>query len=121
MITQEPFFAFILIYDFTVRVLRLFKLSPFFSIAQFFIVEWGVTPKLCDESPKRFALYMGFVISLILVVLFSMEYFSMAAMIAIILFFCALLETLFDFCIGCKIYYAIKISKGFLGNDRNFK
>jgi len=36
-----------------------------------------------------------------------------AMVLATILLFCALLETLFDFCIGCKIYYAIELSKGF--------
>ena len=121
LFTQESSFALILFFDFTVRTLRISKLSPFHLIAQFLLAGWGVAPKLCDESPKRFALYMGLVISLFLVILFSTGFSSIATGISMVLFICALLETLFDFCIGCKIYYAIQIGKGLLINDWDFK
>ena len=120
LVTQESFLALVLLFDFMMRTLRLSKYSPFHLISQFTLTVWGIAPKLCDESPKRFALYMGLVISMLLVLLFSAGLTSMAMGIAAILFVCALLETLFDFCIGCKIYYAIQLTKG-LFNDRNFQ
>jgi len=121
LVTEESFFAFVLLFDYVMRTLRLTKFSPFYLISHFVLTGWGVAPKLCDESPKRFALYMGLVISLILVVLCAAGLTFIATSIAAILFVCALLETLFDFCIGCKIYYAIQLTKGMLNNDRNFK
>lgn len=121
LVTQESFFALVLLFDFSARTLRLSKFSPFHFISQFVLTGWGVAPKLCDESPKRFALYLGLIISLILVVLFAAGLTSIAMGIAMLLFICALLETVFDFCIGCKIYYAIQITKGMFGHDRNFK
>ena len=121
LFTQDSFFAFLLLFDFMMRTLRISKFSPFHIVAQFVLSGWGVAPKLCDESPKRFALYLGLVISVVLVALIGVGLSSVAMGIAIILFVCALLETVFDFCIGCKIYYAIQISKGMFEDDRNFK
>ncbi|MEA1879769.1 MAG: DUF4395 domain-containing protein [Campylobacterota bacterium] len=119
--TNSLVFALVLLFDFSVRTLRYAKLSPFNFVAHFVLSAWGVAPKLCDESPKRFALYLGLVISLTLVVLLSAGLTMLATTLATILLICALLETLFDFCIGCKIYYAIELAKGFLRHDRHFK
>jgi hypothetical protein len=121
LITQESFFAFVLVFDFLMRALRLSKFSPFEFVGRFVIAGWGIAPKLCDESPKRFALFLGLTTSLFLVVFYLAGFTTFATVIAVILLFCALLETLFDFCIGCKIYYAIQIGKGLLTNDRNIK
>ena len=120
LITQESLFALLLLFDFTMRTLRWSKLSPFYLISHFILTVWGIAPKLCDESPKRFALYLGLGISLFLVFLSFGGYASMTMIITVILFVCALLETLFDFCIGCKLYYATQLTKGILNNDRNF-
>jgi len=121
LVTQESIFALILLFDFFMRTLRQSHLSPFHIIGKFVLDGWGVAPKLCDESPKRFALYMGLVTSLFLVVFYIAGFTTFATAITIILLICALLETLFDFCIGCKIYYAIQIGKGFFNNGRNIK
>jgi len=109
LMTQETLFAIILLFDFLMRTIRQQYLSPFHIIGKFFLTGWGVAPKLCDESPKRFALYLGLVISLFLVVFYFAGFTVFATLISCILLICALLETLFDFCIGCKIYYAIQI------------
>jgi len=121
LFTQESFFALVLLFDFTVRTLRLPKFSPFHLVAQFILEGWGVAPKLCDESPKRFALYLGLIISLVLVVLFAAGLTTIATFLAVILLICALLETAFDFCIGCKIYYGLQLLRRVWANDRNFK
>ncbi|MGB5505308.1 MAG: DUF4395 domain-containing protein [Sulfurovum sp.] len=121
LITQEILFAFVLLFDFLMRALRQTNFSPFQIVGNFIITGWGIAPKLCDESPKRFALYLGLVISLFLVLLYVAGATTFATVITVILLICALLETLFDFCIGCKLYYAIQIVKGLLANDRNIK
>ena len=121
LMTQESIFALILLFDFFMRTLRYLQFSPFHHIAKFVLTGWGIAPKLCDESPKRFALYMGLVASLFLAVFYLAGFTTFATAIATILLICALLETLFDFCIGCKIYYAIQLGKGFFNNGRNIK
>ena len=114
LITKQSIFAYILLYDFSMRALRKPKLSALHFIAKFVLDGWGIAPKLCDESPKRFALYMGLVISLLLVLFYSAGFVLLATVITVILSVCALLETVFDYCIGCKIYYAIQMIKGYI-------
>ena len=121
LITQASFFALVILFDFFIRALRLSNFSPFEIFGNFVLKVWGIAPKLCDESPKRFALYLGLVTSLFLVIFYFAGFETFATVIAVILLICALLETLFDFCIGCKLYYAIQIGKGLLENDRNIK
>ncbi len=121
LITQQSFFAWVILFDFFMRALRLSNFSLFQIIGKFVLKGWGVAPKLCDESPKRFALYLGLVTSLIIVVFYFAGFILFATVVAVILLICALLETVFDFCIGCKLYYAIQIGKGLLGNDRNIQ
>jgi hypothetical protein len=121
LFTQESFFALVILFDFLMRALRLSNFSPFEIAGKLLISKWGIAPKLCDESPKRFALYLGLVTSLFIVVFYFADFTIFATVIAIILLICALLEVLFDFCIGCKLYYAIQIGKGLLENDRNIK
>lgn len=121
LVTKESLFALVLLFDFFMRVLRLPNYSPFQIVGNLVLSGCGVTPKLCDESPKRFALYLGLVASLFLVIFYMAGFTTFATFTAVILLICALLETLFDYCIGCQIYYAIQIGKGFLGNDRNIQ
>lgn len=121
LVSQESFFALVLVFDFFMRAIRQSNFSPFQIVGTFVLKGWGIAPKLCDESPKRFALYMGLVTSLFIVIFYVAGFTTVATVLAVILLICALLETLFDFCIGCKIYYAIQIVKGLLANDRNIK
>lgn len=121
LLSQELFFAWVLLFDFLMRMLRLSGFSPFHIVGTFAIAGSRLAPKLCDESPKRFALYLGLVTSLSIVIFYMADLTVFATALAILLLICALLETLFDFCIGCKIYYVIQIGKGFLNNDRNIQ
>ena len=114
-------FAFIVVvlFDFTVRLLREEKLSPFLIVAQFILKYWNTTPHYTDESPKRFALFLGLLIAGVITVLSLLGVMKIAVLIAFILILCAFFEVLFDFCIGCKIYYVLQLAK-VINNDRNF-
>lgn len=120
LFTQEIFFALVLLFDFAMRVARKPNLSPFHVIGRLVLEGWNIQPKLCDESPKRFALYMGLLTSVILILLVAAGLPIVTAVTAFILLVCALLETLWDFCIGCKIYYAIEYIKKSFKHDGNF-
>ncbi|MFT7824673.1 MAG: DUF4395 domain-containing protein [Sulfurimonas sp.] len=114
------FFLLVLLFDFTFRVIRRSEFSPFQRISQLILKVWVIIPAFCDESPKRFALYLGWIILLVLQVVAMLGWHSIAAAVAAILLFCAILETLFDFCIGCKIYYVIQLLKAGIRYDRHF-
>lgn len=112
LFTQESMFALVLLFDFFVRVIRKPTFSPFQIVAKLILNIFTITPKFADESPKRFALYLGLIISIFISIFYLLGFIKIATTISLILLTCASLETLFDFCIGCKIYYYIQITKG---------
>ncbi len=120
LFTQAGLFLFIIIFDFTVRAFRRPELSLFSMTGKFILSMWGATPRFCDESPKRFALYLGLGTAFFALVLYSFGFAAAAVAAAVVLLFCALLEALFDFCIGCRIYYVLQIIKAKLQYDRYF-
>jgi len=106
--TENILFALILLFDFSVRALHLKKLSPLSSIAKFFIYSLKMKPQLCDEAPKRFALYLGLGIIGFFTLLLIFGFNKLAISMILTLIICASLEALFDYCIGCKIYHYLK-------------
>jgi len=119
LLTYSGIFLFILVSDFIARAFRKSALSPFFVSGKVILTGFGATPRPCDESPKRFALYLGLGTALAAFILYSTGLAEAAVPIVFILFFCALLEALFDFCIGCRIYYILQLFKA-MKHDRNF-
>jgi len=106
--TQYLFFALILLFDFSVRTLQLKKVSPFITIAKLIIYFFKIKPQLCDEAPKRFALYLGLGIIGFFTLLLIFGFIKTALLMVSILILCASLEAVFDYCIGCKIYHYLQ-------------
>jgi hypothetical protein len=106
--TQELIFALILFFDFSVRILNLKQLSIFSYIAQVIIKHFEIEVKLCDEAPKRFALYMGIIIIATFTLLYFLQLNIIASLLVFTLLVCAFLEATFDYCIGCKVYHLLQ-------------
>lgn len=111
MFTQDLIYALILLFDFSVRILNYKKLSPFAYLAKLVIRVLNIKPKLCDEAPKRFALYVGIFMVAIATFFYLLDLILVASVIVVILIVCASLEALFDYCLGCKIYYLLQYFK----------
>jgi len=120
LLTNWFYFAFFVLFDFSLRALKLETFSPFYRIGAIVLNALNVEPTLCDELPKRFALYMGFSVAFVIVLSYLLKFYLFSSSIATILVIFALLEALLGFCMGCKIYYVIQMSKRFL-NGRNIK
>ena len=106
--TQEIIFALILLFDFSVRILNLKQLSILAYIAQLIIKYFKIEVQLCDEAPKRFALYLGLIIIVIFTLLYVFQLNILASMLVSILLLCAFLEATFNYCVGCKIYHLLQ-------------
>lgn len=102
-------FAYVLLIDYVARVSRLSFLSPFTLFAQSIVTLFSIEEKKSNEAPKRFALYLGFSIAIIITLAFIFNFYAVVFIATIILFTCSIIETLFDFCIGCKIYYMLQL------------
>jgi hypothetical protein len=101
------------------RAIRKETLSPFGLIAEYLLTRWQAEPHYTDESPKRFALYLGLGITTVILTLTLFGLMKTAVAVTLVLVICAFLEVLFDFCIGCKLYYVLQLVK-VMKHDRNF-
>lgn len=103
ILTGNIFFIAFLFIDFTIRAFTTLKISPYSWLASKLASGLGLTPKMIDKAPKLFASRVGFVFSLAALLLFYASPVA-SVVVASILMACALLESLFDFCVGCVVY-----------------
>jgi len=108
ILTQARLIIVILFYDFLVRSVRLNKFSLTFIIANILIKLLNLKKKNVDEAPKRFALKIGLLMSLTILILDLFNLKIYAIYLTTILFICAFLEAFFNYCIGCKIYQLLQ-------------
>lgn len=108
LFTKNIYFIVIILLDFSVRSLKIKKLSLFSLIGNSIISFFKIKPKMSDEAPKRFAMNFGLIIltSIILAAYFHYPYITIILVASLIA--CAFLEAAFDYCVGCKIYYLIQ-------------
>lgn len=102
-ITGNIFFMLYLLVDFTLRGFSALKFSPYSYAANKAAKLLNLSVKLTDKAPKLFAARVGFIFSLTTIGL-SFISTPAALIVALILMTCALLESLFDFCVGCVVY-----------------
>lgn len=64
--------------------------------------------KMSDAAAKRLASQFAMLFVLMLIVGYHLEMATFIYAVAAVFLFCAALELLFDFCVGCKVYYIMK-------------
>jgi len=106
--TQELIFAMILLFDFSVRILKLKRLSILAYISQSIIRLFKIEAQPTNEAPKRFALYLGVLIIALFTLFYFFQFNIIASIFVSVLLLCAFLEMSFDYCLGCKIYHLIQ-------------
>ena len=111
LFTSHILFLYLLLIDFSLRLFRKNTLSPFFQLSFVILRALNIQPRMSDEAPKRFALYLGWGMSIMMVLFTVLGLGELAVVFIAILLLCATLEMLFEFCVGCKIYHYMKIFK----------
>ena len=119
LLTGISVWMVIVLVDFVMRGMRKNRYSLFYRIANFIVSKRKIPPRYTDEAPKRFALSIGIFAASTILLFSFLEYSLVAYTVTVILMICAFLEAAFDFCIGCKLYYALQLLK-VIKNDRNF-
>lgn len=108
ILTSNIYIILFLTFDFSLRAARKRKISPIFNIASLIKNSLKLPVLLEDEEPKRFALFVG-IAMLILILITSILGFGLISKILIIsLICCAGAEALFSYCVGCEIYHLLK-------------
>ncbi len=97
------FFVFLLA-DFYIRAFTGVKYSPISYFSSKLLNALNFTEKPIGKAPKIFAARLGFIMSLIITILFSLSLNSAALIVAGVLVFFSSLELVLGICVGCIIY-----------------
>ena len=104
LVTSYKFIIVFLAIDFFIRGFIDPLYSFFTAISKSILRLSNSKPKLIDGSSKIFAAKLGFLFSS-LIFLFAMIDYQLASIaIGLMLILFALLEGIFGYCVGCKIY-----------------
>jgi len=107
-VTSYKFIIVFLAIDFFIRGFIDPLYSFYTAISKSILRITNNKPKLIDGSPKIFAAKLGFFMSSFIVLTSILNLPVVAIVFGIMLIFFALLEGIFGYCVGCKIYSIIE-------------
>ena len=108
LFTNNVFIMLFLVVDFAIKLFGDKKFSPVYIVAKISKKAFRIKNNMIDGGAKRLAQYFGFTFMLLLFVLHFFDAWMLTLFVAAIYLACALLDVVFDFCLGCKIYFLIK-------------
>ena len=106
--TSHAVWLFFLSADYLVRLYgqKIYSPIQLFSIG--FKQLLKIPTKMSDAGAKRLASQFGLLFVILMIVAFYLQYDAMMYVVAGIFLFCLAFDFLFNFCVGCKVYYLIK-------------
>jgi hypothetical protein len=108
LVTSQLFLLYLLAIDFYIRLYGHKPYSPIYQLSLVVKKTLNLKEDMTDAGAKRLAAQFGLLFSLILIVEAYLGLNLALYITASILLICAFLEALFDYCVGCKVYYIIK-------------
>lgn len=97
------FFIFLLT-DFFIRAFTKSKFSPISYMSHLMVNALNLNEKKIDKAPKVFAARIGFLLTLVVTILFLLNFHTAALIIGGIFVFFATLEFALALCMGCIMY-----------------
>lgn len=105
MITLSPTPLFMVTLDYGIRALGYNQYSPICFVSSILVKMFGWKAKMVDKAPKVFASRLGFICAFLGSVFITLN-LPVAAVVIIALFtVLAVLDSVFDYCVGCMIYH----------------
>jgi len=108
MMTFNIFILYFLFFDFMMRLFCKKDYSALFQISRLLKKLFKLKDELTDSGAKRLAGYFGILFILMLIAGNNLNLYLFSMIVSFIFLSCALLESFFNYCIGCKIYFLIK-------------
>ncbi len=102
-LTGLVIFPLLLTIDYGIRAFTALRYSPFSWLAAQIVQGTGIQPVLIDKAPKIFASRVGFLFILAATLLFFVAP-TASLLVALTLMGFAILESVFNFCVGCVVY-----------------
>lgn len=108
LVTGSIYLLVFMLADFGVKLFINKKFSPINQISMLLKKVLVLKNKFTDGGAKRLAAYFGLIFTALLIVLHFVDIWLLTLVVAGIFLSCALLEFIFEYCLGCKIYFIIK-------------
>jgi len=108
LLSSEIFFIYILGVDLIIRLFINKKLSPINQISSLIKLLIRAQTHNTDAGAKRLAAYFALGFSWAVIALHTFGLFNIANIVALIFVSCSVTELIFNYCIGCKIYFIYK-------------
>lgn len=106
--TESMFGWLFLALDFALRASKNENLSILRWIAIWINKQLKTEPKPVDLAPKRFAAWVGFAFSSSILLFSYLDFEILLFSFSSVLILCAVLESVFAFCVGCVVYQLIQ-------------
>ena len=103
-VLNSPFFIVFLMSDFFIRAFTKLKYSPLSYLSLKMANAFQLDKKLIDKAPKVFAARLGFLMTLVILILMLFGLHTTALVVGGILVFFATLEFALALCMGCILY-----------------
>ncbi len=108
LFSSQIFLIYILGIDLIIRLFVNKELSPINQTSRLIKVIIRAKTINTDAGAKRLAAYFALGFSWAVIALHGLELFEIAKIVTIIFVACSLLELVFNYCVGCKIYFLYK-------------
>ena len=108
VITLNEYILYFLVFDFVMKLFIKKDSSFIFICAVYLRDSFNIKEKLTDGGAKRLAGMFGLTFIVLLIIADIFNLFTISIIVAAIFITCLLLDTFFNYCLGCKIYFIIK-------------
>lgn len=105
ILTRNPIFLMVVVIDYLIRAFFNVKLSPVRFLAKYIRKIIKIEPKFIDLAPKVFAARLGFIFAFSALITFILGFEIVSIVITAFLMTLSILDSVFDFCLGCFVYH----------------
>ena len=105
LFTGLPYFVAIIVFDYAIKAFDKPKYSPLNWIARKIAKIINLPTKLVDQAPKLFAVRIGFLTSLIVMILYLIGLQTVSIIFAVILLAFTTMDSVLNICVGCLMYH----------------
>jgi len=106
--TLNPYILYFLAFDFYMRLFCQKNFSLILHTAKLLKIIFRLKDKMIDGGSKRLAGYFGMFFVGLLIAFNHLHLDLVSYITAVVFLSCSLLDALFNYCLGCKIYFLIK-------------
>ncbi|HIC13041.1 MAG TPA: DUF4395 domain-containing protein [Sulfurimonas sp.] len=108
VLTPQVPILYFLILDFSTRLFYKREYSFLFILSSATKDILKLKSVKVDAAPKRLANYFGLIFAVLITLTALLKLTSIMYILVIVLLICVFLEVIFNYCLGCEIYYLYK-------------